>query len=184
MTYSESEKQTLRDIARKSIEHGLAHGTLLPIHSSDYPPTLREKRATFVTLHKYKNLRGCIGILDAVSQLVEDVSEHAFAAAFRDPRFPQVTHDEIPHLEISISILSPSEPIAFLSEADLMEKIRPGVDGLILKIGLQRATFLPSVWEQVASVHEFLTHLKLKAGLPADFWSDKIEILRYTTESF
>lgn len=180
--YSKDHQQILLDIAHQSIDYGLKHGVPLPIDLYDYETELTKKRATFVTLKYNNELRGCIGMLEAIRPLITDVSENAYSAAFRDNRFAPMTQKEAQDLSISISVLSPPEPILFISEKDLLKKIRPGVDGLILKDGYHRGTFLPSVWEQVDSPQEFLKHLKLKAGLPPNHWSDSIEIERYTAE--
>jgi len=145
-------------------------------------PELKEKRATFVTLTLNGNLRGCIGMLEACRPLAEDVAENAVSAAFRDPRFPPLTADEFENLEIHISVLSPPEEMAFSSEADVLAQIRPGIDGLILQEGFQKGTFLPSVWEELPETEMFFEHLKLKAGLPAGYWSDTLRVFRYTAE--
>lgn len=178
------DKQKLLQLARTSIRTGVIQGQTQNVDVGAYPANLQEKLACFVTLHKHGALRGCIGHLEAIQPLVKDVAENAYAAAFCDPRFPAVTEQEISALEIHISILSPSQPITFRSEQDLIEQIRPGMDGLILESGINRGTFLPSVWESLPDASSFLRHLKLKAGLSADYWSDEIRISRYTTDSF
>jgi AmmeMemoRadiSam system protein A len=144
---------------------------------------LREPGACFVTLRLSGNLRGCVGSLDAARPLVEDVAHNAFASAFRDSRFPPLAERELADLEIHLSILSPPEPLPCRSEADLLSKLRPGVDGLILRDGVHRATFLPSVWESLAEPKAFLSALKRKAGLGEDHWSDGISFQRYRAES-
>lgn len=184
MSLNESQKNTLLQLARDSIAHGLKTGKALKVKLQDFPPELTVDRACFVTLERQGQLRGCIGMLEAVRPLVEDVAENAFAAAFRDPRFPPLSNDELADLDLHISILSPAEPMNFDSEQDLLAKIRPGIDGLILEEGYRRGTFLPSVWEQLPSAEQFLRHLKQKAGLPADYWSDTVKVSRYTTEMF
>jgi AmmeMemoRadiSam system protein A len=181
---SSEHKQLLLDLARKAIGHRLETGASLKVSAETFPPELQAERACFVTLNRQSNLRGCIGHLEAVRPLVEDVADNAVSAAFRDPRFPELKPDELADLEIHISVLTPSEPITFDSEADLLQKIRPNIDGLILVEGMRRGTFLPSVWEQLPQPGEFLRHLKQKAGLPSDYWSDDIEVFRYETESF
>ena len=183
-TISAEDRQTLLALARHSIEHGLNKGRALPVNASDYPESLQPVRATFITLEKHAQLRGCIGTLEASQPLVLDVVYHAHAAAFEDPRFPPLQESELIDLDIHISVLSPPAPIDFESEQDLLNQLRPGVDGLILRYGHKRATFLPSVWEDLSEPHEFLDHLKRKANLAVDFWSDAIEAHRYTTESF
>ena len=182
--YSEEERGIMLDVALASIRHGLEEGSALKVKPKDYPDALREERGTFVTLHRGGELRGCIGTLEAHQPLISDVAEHAWAAAFQDPRFPELQPFELDDLDIHISVLSPSEPIEFSSEEDLLDKIRPGEDGLILQDMGRRGTFLPSVWEQLPDKHQFLDHLKIKAGLSPKHWSETLKVSRYTTESF
>ncbi|HRF43501.1 MAG TPA: AmmeMemoRadiSam system protein A [Candidatus Competibacteraceae bacterium] len=181
---SVQDRATLLKVARASIQHGLHYHQALQINSADYPETLRLSRATFVTLEISGQLRGCIGALAAYQPLIQDVAVHAYAAAFEDPRFPKLREEEFPKLEIYLSVLSPPEPLPFRSEQELLAQLRPGVDGLILHFRQHRATFLPSVWEQLADPPVFLAHLKQKAGLPPDFWSPELQAERYTTEYF
>jgi len=117
---------------------------------------------------------------------VQDVAHNAYAAAFSDPRFPPLAalELELEGLDLHISILSPPEPMQFVSEGDLLNQLRPGEDGLILRAGVRRGTFLPSVWESLPQPQAFLQHLKMKAGLAPDFWSDEVRVERYTTEAF
>lgn len=180
----DDQRQQLLSIARQSIQHGLQHGRPLTINASDYTGTLQQPGASFVTLNLQQQLRGCIGSLEAHRPLIVDVAENAFAAAFRDPRFPPLTQVEFPQLAYHISILNPAEPMLFSSEADLLAQLRPHVDGLILEDRGQRGTFLPSVWDILSRPEQFWQHLKLKAGLPADYWSDTMKVSRYTVEEF
>ncbi len=180
----DADRWALLDLAHASIRHGLDEGGALHVRPEDHPERLRVKRATFVTLNRHHRLRGCIGHLEAVQSLVEDVAENAWSAAVRDPRFPPLLPHELAGLEIHISVLTPPESLSFSDKADLLQQIRPGVDGLILKDGLARGTFLPSVWDSLPTVDEFWNHLKRKAGLPHDHWSPTLEVHRYTTESF
>ena len=175
-------KQRLLELAGESIKQGLC-GEAIAVRADDYPEPLRASRATFVTLHVEEKLRGCIGTLEARRPLVEDVASNAYGAAFRDTRFSALTWPEYERLDIHISILSLPEPVPFSSEADLLAQLRPQVDGLIIEEGFYRGTFLPSVWEQLPEPREFLRHLKHKAGLPPDYWSSRIRVQRYTTES-
>ncbi len=177
-------RAALLAVARDSIRQGLTTGHPLSVALSEYALEMREPRASFVTIDMEQRLRGCIGHLQAVQPLVEDVAENAFAAAFRDPRFAPLKAEEFPLLAIHISVLSPAEPIAFSSEADLIAKLRPGIDGLILEDGTARGTFLPSVWDSLPDPRDFLAQLKRKAGLPASHWSPDLKISRYRTESF
>ncbi|MHB8534960.1 MAG: AmmeMemoRadiSam system protein A [Sulfuricaulis sp.] len=175
-------QQLLLQVARESIKQGLCGGTLA-VKVADYPESLHATRATFVTLHVDEKLRGCIGTLEARRTLVEDVASNAAGAAFHDTRFPALIWPEFERLDIHISILSTPEPIRFTSEQNLLAQLRPRVDGLILEEGFARGTFLPSVWEQVPEPREFLRHLKQKAGLNADHWSNRIRVQRYWVES-
>ncbi len=181
---SADERQLLLEIARQSLSTGLKKGHPLSIVPTDYPKNLQAIRATFVTLEIAGRLRGCIGTLAARDPLVTDVAQHAFAAAFEDPRFPPLQVDELPQVAIHISILSPPESLSCTSEDDLLNQLRVGIDGLILSLGARRATFLPSVWESLPHPYLFLAQLKQKAGLPLDFWSEDMQFERYTTESF
>ena len=182
MSLNKEQQQRLLDLAKSSIQHGLQTGRPLKVNLTDFPVELTEHRATFVTLHKHHQLRGCIGMLEAVRPLAEDIAENAFLAAFKDPRFPPLADDEFGELEIHLSILTPAEPVSFTSEQDLITQLQPGIDGLILEEGLRRGTFLPSVWEQLPEPEQFLRHLKQKAGLAPDYWSENIRIYRYRTE--
>lgn len=184
MSLSESLRRKLLQLALDSIEEGLERGKALLVSLDDLEAGLREQRACFVTLNRLGQLRGCIGHLEPVQPLVRDVVENAFAAAFRDPRFPPLSRNELDELDIHISILTPATSITFTSEADLVSQIRPNIDGLILQDGFHRGTFLPSVWESLPQREQFWRHLKQKAGLSQDHWSDAVQVSRYQTESF
>jgi len=183
--YSHEERALMLEVARAAIHEGLAHGRPLPIDPAEFPEHLQHDRACFVTLNRHGQLRGCIGHLEPVQPLIADVAENAFAAAFRDPRFPPLQAHETNGLALHISVLGEPEPIAFDDEKSLLRQLRPGIDGLILEApGGHRGTFLPSVWEQLPNRREFLAHLKRKAGLPADDRDPRLRVWRYTTESF
>jgi MEMO1 family protein len=182
--YDAAQRQTMITVARQAIEHGLETGKPPELSKTDWPAWAQQSGAAFVTLEIDGKLRGCIGSLSAHRTLINDVAENAFAAAFRDPRFANLSAKEYEHLDIGISVLSEPEPLNISNEADLLTKMRPGIDGLILQSGSRRGTFLPQVWEQLTTKSSFLTHLKKKAGFAADYWSDDIQIWRYTTESF
>jgi uncharacterized protein len=183
-TNMDERQQQLLELAEASIRHGLDHGRPLTPEPQNYPAIPAEPGASFVTLQSHGMLRGCIGSLEAHQPLVEDVAHNAFAAAFSDPRFPPLRESELAGLEIHISLLSQATPMSFQSESDLLQQIRPGEDGLVLEEQGRRGTFLPSVWEQLPTPELFLRHLKQKAGLPPDYWSDTLQVSRYTTESF
>ncbi len=170
----------LLSIARSSIAR--VFGTR---HEADESlPWLAEHGACFVTLTQHGDLRGCIGTLEAHRSLLEDVKSNAVAAAFRDPRFSPLTHDELPHISVEVSLLTPPQPMIFRDEKDALEQLRPHEDGVIFQFAHFRSTFLPQVWAQLSTPHQFMAHLKHKAGLPADFWSPDVRLSRYTVEKW
>jgi len=175
-------QRTLLELAQSSIRHGVAKGKPIPVELAKLPPELATLRATFVTLEQNGDLRGCIGCLEAHRPLAVDIAANAFAAAFRDTRFPPVRAEEIDSLEIHLSLLTPPEPLRFTSEADLISQLVPGRDGLILEEGWNRGTFLPSVWQSLPDPRDFLHHLKRKAGLLGEHWSSTLRVQRYRTE--
>ena len=180
----EEEQLLLRRVAEEAVAYGLHHGGHLPVDTSRYPRPLQEPGASFVTLKKHGELRGCIGSLEAHRPLVEDVAHNAYAAAFLDPRFPPLTGHELAEVDFHLSILTPAVPMSFNSEADLLRQLRPGIDGLVLEDGIHRGTFLPAVWESLPDAAQFFQQLKRKAGLPTDHWSNNVKVARYTSESF
>lgn len=182
MLLNKENKKCLLSLAKRSIQQGLQTGQPLQLDLADFPDELISKGATFVTLQLHGKLRGCIGMLEAIRPLAEDVAENAFSAAFNDPRFSPLSRAEFDQLEIHISLLTPPELVLFDSEQDLIHQLRPYIDGLILEEGVRRSTFLPSVWEQLPIPEIFLGHLKQKAGLAQDYWSETIRIYRYQTE--
>lgn len=170
------------DLCRQSILHGLTHGAPLHVSPKEFDPALAAPGACFVTLKKAGQLRGCIGSIIAQRDLTNDLCENAFKAAFRDPRFPGLREDEInDDLELSISVLSPPHAFPFKSEADLIGKLTPFEDGIILSDGNRRGLFLPQVWDQLPDPVDFLAHLKRKAGLSMGHWSDTMRADRFIT---
>ena len=171
--------ERLLAIARNAIRVG--SDAVVPEWSE---PWLRERAATFVTLRVEDELRGCIGTIEAVRMLGEDVHSNARAAAYRDPRFPPVSHSEIPAIAIEVSVLSARSPVGALSEDEALCQLRPGIDGIVLEYEGRRATFLPQVWEMLPDPLEFLSHLRMKADLPARFWHPRLQLSRYTVEKY
>jgi AmmeMemoRadiSam system protein A len=179
------EKITLLQEARQSIELTLTGKLLPPLILSAYTQPLQEKGASFVTLTLKGELRGCIGTLEAFQPLLADVREHAMDAAFKDYRFPPVQLPELQLIRIEISRLTPPQPLIYKEPKELPRKLKRGVDGVILKDGFQRATFLPQVWEQLPKVEEFLGHLCIKMGVPSNTWSQKkMDVSIYHVEEF
>ncbi|MBI3432856.1 MAG: AmmeMemoRadiSam system protein B [Hydrogenophilales bacterium] len=145
---------------------------------------MAEPGASFVTLIRQGDLRGCIGSLEAHRPLGLDVRKNAVAAAFRDPRFMPLARKEFEDVRVEVSVLSPHEPLVVGSEKDALDALRPGIDGVVFEYGHFRSTFLPQVWEQLPDPAEFLAHLKRKAGLPMDFWADAVRLSRYTVDKW
>lgn len=171
--------------ARLSLENLLKGKPLEPINLKEYPEVLRQNGASFVTLTKEGQLRGCIGALEPYQPLIEDVREHAIAAATQDYRFPPVKPEELASIHIEISRLTKPEPLNYDDPKELPLLLRPGVDGVVLVDGVRRATFLPQVWEKIQEPGAFLNHLCMKMGLPADRWKrKKMEVFIYRVEEF
>lgn len=169
-------------LARQSISARL-NGQTAP-RPQDLPPLLNTPGACFVTLKLRGELRGCIGSAVAWRPLADDILDNAAAAAFRDPRFVPLTSAEWTDVDLSLSILTPPEPMSFTDEAALLAQMRPGVDGLIIEDGTHRALFLPSVWEMLPTPSQFLGQLKRKAGLTETHWSPTFAARRFQTVEF
>ena len=183
---TEQEKQTLLKLAREALECAVHEKLLPPVDQAVLTPVLRAPGASFVTLTEHGNLRGCIGALEPYQSLAEDVREHAVAAALNDYRFEPVTAGELSGIEIEVSRLTLPKPLEFTDANDLLAKLRPGADGVILKDGpYRRATFLPQVWEKIPDKAEFLDNLCYKMGSSPDTWrKKKLEVLVYQVEEF
>lgn len=167
--FTSEDKKKLLMIARCCILHEFGELDNRIIFD-DIPAHLKENGATFVTLTKRGQLRGCIGTLSAYQPLVQDVCEHAKAAAFHDYRFSPVRESEMDDIVVEVSYLTDPLPLTYSDADDLKRKLRPGVDGVILSEGRHRATFLPQVWEQLPDVEDFLTHLCRKMGVEGGRW--------------
>ena len=179
------EQKTLLRLAREALEHGVKGEDLPPLDSSVLTPRLLEEGASFVTLTERGQLRGCIGALEPYQSLVQDVREHAVAAALEDPRFPPVSTGEVDRIQIEVSRLTRPVPLHYTDADDLLCKLRPHVDGIILRDSFRRATFLPQVWEKIPDPAEFLDNLCYKMGANPDLWRKKhLEVLIYQVEEF
>lgn len=184
MSLAPEQRSELLALARASIDAALAAGRLVPYRDEPLNPGLDRPGASFVTLRVGEDLRGCCGTVEATRPLHVDVWNNAWASAFADPRFPPLTPDEWAGASVDISVLSEPAPCDVSSELELLEVLRPGIDGVILQAGGRRSTFLPVVWEQLPEPRRFIRHLKLKAGWPADCWPAGLQVWLYTTESF
>lgn len=181
--FGEAPRRRLLAIAERSIDEGLRVGRPWSPDLDAEDPVLRGPGAAFVTLRREGQLRGCIGSLEPHRPLARDVSENAFRAAFRDPRFPPLAPHERDDLDLHLSILGPHSPIAAHTEEELVAALRAGVDGLVLCSGGHRATFLPAVWESLPDPRAFVRALKQKAGLAPDAWGSDWSFERYRTLS-
>lgn len=171
--------------ARKTISDRLSGKRDIAHETKDLQPIFNEKRGTFVTLTIHGNLRGCIGHIIPQESLIEGIRENAVNAAFRDPRFRPLTQDEWENVHIEISILTEPKPLAYTDGQDLLSKLRPGIDGVIIKKGFHQSTFLPQVWEQLPDKKAFLNHLCLKAGLGGNAWENgDLEVSTYQVQAF
>jgi len=182
-------KQTqdyLLKLAKTALEHYFTTGTKLIISESELPDAeLKEERGTFVTLSKHGELCGCIGHNEPILPVYLDVIDNALASAFHDPRFSPLDQKELSEINIEISVLTPPQKLDYNSSTDLLNKLKPLQDGVILKKGSYSATYLPQVWEDLKGKEEFLSSLCTKAGLASDEWrGGKLEVFIYQAEAF
>ena len=180
------EQNILLRLAREALERGVRGEDLPPLDLVSLPPALREEGSSFVTLMSQGQLRGCVGSLEAYQSLAEDVRDHAVAAALKDPRFPPVQEEELNGIQIEVSRLTRPVPLEYKDAEDLLAKLRPHVDGVILRdSSYHRATFLPQVWEKLPDPAEFLNNLCYKMGLEPELWRrGHFEVLIYQAEEF
>ncbi len=187
--FTEQQGQALISLARYTISEKLGRN-LLEGQSAVEPPVLQDENykkhcGTFVTLKINGQLRGCIGSLTSAETVWEGVKRNAVNAAFHDPRFSPLTAKELNQAEIEVSILTEPRPLEYSDGEDLIQKLRADVDGVIIRKGRASATFLPQVWEQLPNPDQFLSHLCMKAGLPADAWKEQaLEVLTYQVQYF
>jgi AmmeMemoRadiSam system protein A len=185
MALTPQDREKLLKLARETISSQVGGRGMPDIDMDAVSEDLRREAACFVTLTKHGQLRGCIGSLEARQPLVLDVRDNAVGAAFRDPRFPPVSAEELDDLHVEISVLSHPEPLSYNGPGDLIAKLRPGIDGVVIERGWNRATFLPQVWEKLSDPREFLQHLCLKAYLPADAYKRPgLDVYTYQVEMF
>ncbi len=179
------EQQTLLRLAREALSRGVAGHTMPLLDLKSLTPSLRANGASFVTLTIGGELRGCIGALEPYQPLADDVREHAVAAALEDPRFPPVSPQEVDRIEIEVSRLTFPKALEYSNAEDLMGRLRPHIDGVILRDGFRRATFLPQVWEKIPDKADFLDNLCLKMGEAPDTWRRRhLDVQVYEVEEF
>jgi AmmeMemoRadiSam system protein A len=181
---SPEEGKYLLKLARDTIEEELFNKDARQ-DEPDPPEKILKKRAAFVTLNIHGHLRGCIGHILPQVPLIESVKSNALSAAFKDPRFPPLSKEEWKDIEIEVSVLTVPGHLEYTGAEDLLEKLRPGIDGVILRKSFHQSTFLPQVWEQLPDKKEFLSHLCMKAGMDANEWKKgDIEVYTYQAQAF
>ena len=185
---TEKQGQLLVRLARETIAARLRHSDIDSHKKSTADladPVFQEKRGTFVTLKINKQLRGCMGCLTPSETILEGIQRNAINSAFNDPRFQALTESELEQAEIEISILTNPQKLEYTDGKDLLQKLRPAIDGVIIGQGMARATFLPQVWEQLPRAEDFLSHLCRKAGLPPDTWQrGELDVSIYQVQYF
>lgn len=176
---TEKDKAFLVRLARSAIEAALDMGQKEAM-PDDVSQAVLKKGGCFVTLHKKGALRGCIGTIEPVQSLAKGVEENALNAAFKDPRFPSLVAEELPDIDLEVSVLTVPRKLVYTDPDDLKRKLKPGIHGVILSNGWRRSTFLPQVWDQLPEPELFLRHLCEKAGLHRNCWQDpKTEVEVY-----
>ncbi len=183
---SENDGEILLRLARKSIQDAFLDSAQSDRFKQNVSNlVLTENRGTFVTLNKNGQLRGCIGNIEPVKTIFKGVVDNARHAAFKDSRFQPMTEHELDDTQIEISILTRPEKLEYSDKLDLISKLEPNIDGVIIEKDYHKATFLPQVWSQLKTVDEFLGHLCLKAGIPADEWkTGQLEVFTYQVQMF
>jgi len=183
--YSEKDKTFLLNLARMTIQSGDKKNIISNSEIESLNNSLKEKRGAFVTIHKNNNLRGCIGYILPMLPLYQTIIENAYNAAYKDPRFPPINSNEFKEIIIEISILTIPKKLEYSGYEELLNKLKPNEDGVIIKKNFYSATFLPQVWEQLPKKEEFLSHLCMKAGLDMYEWKNgKLEVEIYNAIVF
>jgi len=183
--FAAQDRKFLLDLARTTLERVATNGNLPEVNAKGVPSKLARTKACFVTLTENGELRGCIGHILPQESLYQAVVDNARNAATRDPRFQPVRPDEVNKIKIEISVLTEPQPLRFSSPEDLLNKLQPYEDGVLLQIGPRGATFLPQVWEQIPDKVEFLNHLAQKAGCAPDDWHGRnVSVSIYHVEAF
>jgi AmmeMemoRadiSam system protein A len=178
----EDDRANMLKIAKLTVHKGLEIGCMPELKVNNVPFTLRAMRSVFVTINYKGNLRGCYGSYAPSRPLISEVAKFSYHSAFEDPRFKPLRAEEVPHCDIGISVLSIPTRLEFSNEEELRNIVKPGIDGLILRDPKGSGTFLPQVWDNYPEAEDFIRGLKRKAGLPEDYWSDELQVFRYTAE--
>jgi len=179
--FAETYGQDLLQIVSRTLSEVVSGKKHYSPSRKDYDEVLFDKGASFVTLKKNNELRGCIGTVIPHTAIAHDIADNAYRAAVEDNRFQPLTESELPEISFSVSLLSGLERVHYQNEADLLRQIQPGVDGIIIRDGDRQGLFLPSVWEELPEKSEFMKNLKIKAGMNPSFWSNNIKVYRFRT---
>jgi hypothetical protein len=183
--YDADQRRYLLELARRTLRSVVADGNLPAVDANTVPPPLREPRGCFVTLTKSGRLRGCIGHIQPRLPLVLAVMDCARSAALRDKRFDPVGPEELGDIDIEVSVLTVPQPLDFESPVELLARLRPHVDGVVLRVGSRQATYLPQVWDQMSNKLRFMGALSRKAKLPAAAWQrPDARVWTYQAEAF
>jgi AmmeMemoRadiSam system protein A len=184
--FTNIEKQFMLSLAKRSIRHYLDTSQPFKIEAAELPSEkLKMEESCFVTLTMAGELRGCMGHVEAYQPLYIDIIENATAAAFDDPRFDPLNHQEFEQINVEISVLSKPTPLAFTTPGELIDRLQPGIDGVIIKKGEKGATYLPQVWEDFVKTEDLLSSLCRKAGLPEGDWRmSGLTVWTYRVEHF
>lgn len=176
-------EELLIELADRAIVAGLDGRRPSVPDPAQLPPDLRQACGSFVSLHVRGQLNGCVGAVESSDPLGAAVGRHAWSAAFADPRLPPLNRLDYPDLEIEVSMLSALAPISSASRLELLENLRPRIDGLLIATDTTRAVFLPTVWTQLPDPDEFLDRLAHKAGIDIGVWPSDMDAFVFTTES-
>jgi hypothetical protein len=181
VTEQEVRGKILVALARDSLRAALSGQ---PMPAAPDEAWLGRKGATFVTLRKGGQLRGCVGTIEPYRSLADDVRLNARAAAFSDRRFEPVAPEELDEIDIEVAELTPTEELVVRNELEAIAAVRPGIDGVVIASGPRRGTFLPQMWDQLPDVRDFFLHLKLKAGFLPDEWPADTKVWRYQARKY
>lgn len=179
--FARHNKEALLAIVKTALDSAVKKQELYQPKRDEFNDVLFNRGASFVTLEKNGRLRGCIGSVMPTNAIAVDLANNAFAAAMHDSRFKPVAEEELEDIDFSVSLLTSFEEIEFNSAEDLLSKITPDVDGLLIKDGERQGLFLPTVWEQIPDKQEFLSELKIKAGLSPSHWSKNLQVFKFRT---
>lgn len=179
--FARHNKEAILQIVEKSLLKAVKNNEIYTPERNEYNDVLFNKGASFITLEKNNRLRGCIGSLFPTTAIAKDLAKNTFSAAINDSRFNPIKENELKDITFKVSLLTGFEEIKFTSYDNLIEQIKPKTDGLLIKDGERQGLFLPSVWKDIPNKKEFLTELKIKAGLSPNYWSDNIEVFRFRT---